>query len=136
MDKKLSPLKSLSIFFCIAAGAFFVMLLIMQIYLGGQMKTIDKLYNSISHGIYSDYASCFSPWAGCMTEAEFDRYREELERNWGEDFRVSADFVSRRSSKKTVDVRVDETTYNDATHETVSVEYEMMRVNGKWVIDG
>lgn len=136
MDKKLSPFKILSIFFCIAAGAFFVMLLIMQIYLGGQMKTIDKLYNSISHGIYSDYASCFSPWAKYMTEAEFDRYREELERNWGEDFRVSADYVSRRSSKKTVDVRVDETTYNDVTHETVSVEYEMMRVNGKWVIDG
>lgn len=136
MDKKTSPLKNVNIFFCIAASAFLIMLVIMQIYLGGQMKTIDKLYNSISHGIYSEYVSCFSPWAAHMNEAEFDRYREELEHNWGEDFRVSADFVSRRSSKKTVDVRVDETTYNDVTHETVMVEYEMMRVNGKWVIDG
>ena len=136
MNKKLSPIKILSIFFCIAAGSFFIMLLIMQIYLSGQMKTIDKLYHAVSHGIYSDYAECFSPYASCMTEVEFDRYREELENKWGEDFRVSADFVSRRSSKKTVDIRVDETTYNDISHETVSVEFEMMRINGKWVIDG
>lgn len=134
MNKKLSPLKILSIFFCIAAGAFFVMLLIMQIYTGGQMKTIDKMYHAVSHGIYSDYASCFSDGTSYMTEAEFDRYRSELENKWGEDFRVSADFVSRDDGKFTVEVRVEETSYNDTDHETVYAEYSMLRQNGKWLI--
>lgn len=134
MNKKTSLPKILSILFCIAAAAFFVMLLIMQIYLSGQMKTIDKLYNSVSHGIYSDYASCFSVNTSCMTEGEFDRYRQEIESKWGEDFRVTADFVSRISGKTTVDIRVDETTRNDSLHETVPVEIRMMRENGRWVI--
>lgn len=125
-------LKTISAAFCAAAALLLIVLLVIESGFKGQMKTIDKVCNSFTHGIYSDYSKCYvSP----DSEKEFDALREEYIREWGEDFHVSADFIERKKTDSGYTVYYELTVYNDSSHKTDRKSVSMKKQGGKWIID-
>lgn len=118
--------------FCIAAAILLVVLLFISSGARGQMKTIDKAYNSFTHGLYKEYSQCFG--GNVISESEFDKLREEYIADWGEDFSVSADFVSREKDENGYNVNIKVTVYNESTHEKMDKTLSMEKSKGKWVI--
>lgn len=131
MSKHLTA-KIISIIFCALTVAALVILIVIKSATGGQMKTIDKAYSSFTHGIYKEYQQCFGEKS--ISEKEFDALREQYIADWGEDFSVSADFVSREKAENGYNVNVKVTVYNDKDHETMQKTLFMTKSNGKWII--
>ncbi len=134
MEKKINPLKIAGILFCVAAVIFLAAFLIIKIYTGGQMKTIDKLYTAVTRGNYEDYSACFAKGSVHNSQSEFDLLRSDYMQQWGEDFHLKADYVSRDDGKKGVEVRVKTTLYNDTDSENNYVTIVLTRQDGKWLI--
>ena len=129
---KHSTAKIISIIFCSVTVLALVFLIVINASTSGQMKTIDKAYSSFSHGIYKEYSQCFGE--NVISEKEFDELREQYLIDWGEDFAVSAEFVSREKTDSGYNVNIKVTTYNEKDHETVQKMLFMVRSNGKWQI--
>lgn len=129
---KHSTAKIISIIFCALTVAALVILMIIKTGTSGQMKTIDKAYSAFTHDLYKEYQQCFSDKA--ISEKEFDSLREQYIADWGEDFIVSAKFVSREKTDSGYNVNITVTTYNDKDHETAQKTLFMVKSNGKWRI--
>ncbi|MGN1305579.1 MAG: hypothetical protein ACI4YB_11160 [Oscillospiraceae bacterium] len=129
---KLSTAKIISIIFCSVTVLALVFLIVINASTSGQMKTIDKAYSSFTHGIYKEYQQCFGDTV--ISEKEFDELREQYLIDWGEDFAVSAEFISREKTDSGYNVNIKVTTYNEKDHETVQKMLFMVRSNGKWQI--
>lgn len=129
---KLSPAKLISIIFCGLTVIALVVLIVINSATSGQMKTIDKAYSSFTHGIYKEYQQCFGEKA--ISEKEFDDLREQYITDWGEDFAVKADFITREKADSGYNVSIKVTTYNETDHETSEKTLFMTKVNGKWRI--
>ncbi|MGN0599395.1 MAG: hypothetical protein ACI4JK_05815 [Oscillospiraceae bacterium] len=129
---KHSTAKIISIIFCSVTVLALVFLIVINASTSGQMKTIDKAYSSFSHGIYKEYSQCFGE--NVISEKEFDELREQYLIDWGEDFAVSAEFISREKTDSGYNVNIKVTTYNEKDHETVQKMLFMVRSNGKWQI--
>ena len=129
---KLSTAKIISIIFCSVTVLALVFLIVINASTSGQMKTIDKAYSSFSHGIYKEYSQCFGE--DVISEKEFDELREQYLIDWGEDFAVSAEFISREKTDSGYNVNIKVTTYNEKDHETVQKILFMVKSNGKWQI--
>lgn len=129
---KHSTAKIISIIFCALTVAALVILIVIKSATGGQMKTIDKAYSSFTHGLYKEYQQCFGEKS--ISEKEFDALRDEYISDWGEDFTVSADFVSREKAENGYNVNVKVTVYNDKDHETMQKTLFMTKSKGKWII--
>lgn len=134
--KRYGAAKGAAIVFCILAMCAAAALTAVSVYTGGQMKTINNVYAAVTHGIYSDYRECFADGSEYLSEKQFDSLCAEYERGWGEDYHLSAEFLSRDNSGKGCEVRVRTTVYNELSHESENVSFEMARQNGKWVIVG
>lgn len=130
--KNNSAKKTAAKLLCIAAVILLVVLLFISSAAKGQMKTIDKAYNSFTHGIYKEYSQCFG--RNVISESEFDKLREEYIANWGEDFTVSADFVSREKLENGYNINIKVTIYNEDMHEKMDKTLFMEKIKGKWVI--
>lgn len=130
---KHSTAKIISIIFCALTVAALVFLIIIKSATSGQMKTIDKAYSSFSHGIYKEYQQCFGEKS--ISEKEFDSLREQYIAEWGEDFTVSADFVSREKTENGYNVNVKVSVYNEKDHETEQKTLFMTKSKGKWLIN-
>lgn len=130
---KHSTAKIISIIFCALTVAALVILIIIKSATSGQMKTIDKAYSSFSHGIYKEYQQCFGEKS--ISEKEFDSLREQYITEWGEDFTVSADFVSREKTENGYNVNVKVSVYNEKDHETEQKTLFMTKSKGKWLIN-
>lgn len=129
---KHSTAKIISIIFCSVTVLALVFLIVINASTSGQMKTIDKAYSSFSHGIYKEYSQCFGE--DVISEKEFDELREQYLIDWGEDFAVSAEFISREKTDSGYNVNIKVTTYNEKDHETVQKILFMVKSNGKWQI--
>lgn len=129
---KHSTAKIISIIFCALTVAALVVLIVIKSATSGQMKTIDKAYSSFTHGIYKEYRQCFGEKS--ISEKEFDSLREQYIAEWGEDFTVSAEFVSREKTEIGYNVNVKVTVYNDKDHETSQKTLFMTKDKGKWII--
>lgn len=129
---KFSTAKLLSIIFCGIAVIVLVGLIIIYSATSGQMKTIDKAYSSFTHGIYKEYSQCFE--GNSISEKEFDDLREQYLIDWGEDFAVSAEFISREKTDSGYNVNIKVTTYNETDHKTSEKALFMTKINGKWRI--
>lgn len=134
--KKSGAAKIIVLVFCILAMCVTAVLTAVSIYTGGQMKTIDNVYAAVTHGIYSDYRKCFADGSEYLSEKQFDALCDGYKQEWGEDYHLSAEFLSRDNSKKGCEVRVKTTVYNELAHESETVSFEMARQNGKWLIIG
>ena len=129
--KKLS--KTIAAAFCAAAALLLIALLVVEGGLKGQMKTIDTVCSSFTHGIYSDYSKCFA--VPPNSEKEFDELREEYIREWDEDFHISADFIERKKTDQGCTVYYELTVYNDSSHKTDRKSVNMKKQGGKCIID-
>lgn len=129
---KHSTAKIISIIFCALTVAALVVLIVIKSATSGQMKTIDKVYSSFTHGIYKEYRQCFGEKS--ISEKEFDSLREQYIAEWGEDFTVSAEFVSREKTESGCNVNVKVTVYNEKDHETEQKALFMTKSKGKWLI--
>ena len=129
---KHSTAKIISIIFCALTVAALVVLIVIKSATSGQMKTIDKAYSSFTHGIYKEYRQCFGEKS--ISEKEFDTLREQYIAEWGDDFTVSAEFVSREKTDSGCNVNVKVTVYNEKDHETEQKMLFMTKSKGKWLI--
>lgn len=129
---KHSTAKITGIIFCALTVAALVVLIVIKSATSGQMKTIDKAYSSFTHGIYKEYRQCFGEKS--ISEEEFDSLREQYIAKWGEDFTVSAEFVSREKTESGCNVNVKVTVYNEKDHETEQKTLFMTKSKGKWLI--
>ena len=129
---KHSTAKIISIIFCALTVAALVVLIVIKSATSGQMKTIDKAYSSFTHGIYKEDRQCFGEKS--ISEKEFDSLREQYIAEWGEDFTVSAEFVSREKTDSGCNVNVKVTVYNEKDHETEQKTLFMTKSKGKWLI--
>lgn len=129
---KHSTAKIISIIFCALTVAALVVLIVIKSATSGQMKTIDKAYSSFTHGIYKEYRQCFGEKT--ISEKEFDSLREQYIAEWGEDFTVSAEFVSREKTEIGYNINVKVTVYNDKDHEASQKTLFMTKNKGKWLI--
>ena len=127
---KHSTAKITGIIFCALTVAALVVLIVIKSATSGQMKTIDKAYSSFTHGIYKEYRQCFGEKS--ISEKEFDSLRKQYIAEWGEDFTVSAEFVSRENTDSGCNVKV--TVYNEKDHETEQKTLFMTKSKGKWLI--
>lgn len=133
--KKLSAGKLAAMIFCFVTVVALGALLFVSIYTGGQIKTINSVYTAVVHDIYSDYAKCFSDSSEKLSESAFEALRQEYIHDYGEDFRISADFVSREEiGGKKFAVTVKTTVYNDVTSASENCSFIMKKQGGKWVI--
>lgn len=129
---KHSTAKITGIIFCALTVAALVVLIVIKSATSGQMKTIDKAYSSFTHGIYKEYRQCFGEKS--ISEKEFDSLREQYIAEWGEDFTVSAEFVSREKTDSGCNVNVKVTVYNEKDHESEQKALFMTKSKGKWLI--
>lgn len=129
---KHSTAKITGIIFCALTVAALVVLIVIKSATSGQMKTIDKAYSSFTHGIYKEYRQCFGEKS--ISEKEFDSLRKQYIAEWGEDFTVSAEFVSRENTDSGCNVNVKVTVYNEKDHETEQKTLFMTKSKGKWLI--
>lgn len=134
MDKKINPLKIAGMLFCVAAAVMLGAFVIIKIYTGGQIKTIDKLYTAVTRGVYTDYRACLAEGALVFSESEFEQMRGKYQLEWGEDFHLKADYVSRKDVEKGVEVTVKTTVYNDDGSESKYETFVLVRQNGKWLV--
>lgn len=134
MEKKKSAVKLISIIFCIITIAVLIMLIAVKTYTGGQIKTINNIYAAVVHNIYDDYKACFAEGSKYLSQSEFDALYADYEKQWGEDFKISADFSTREkleNGKYAVTVKV--TVYNDTDSSTENCTFTMIKQHGKWV---
>ena len=129
---KFSTAKLISIVFCGITVIALVVLIVINSATSGQMKTIDKAYSSFTHGIYKEYQQCFGE--NFISEREFDELREQYITDWGEDFTVKANFITREKTDSGYNVSIKVTTYNETDHETSEKTLLMTKVKGKWRI--
>lgn len=130
---KFSTAKLISMIFCGITVIVLVVLIVINSATSGQMKTIDKAYSSFTHGIYQEYQQCFGE--NSISEKEFDELREQYLTDWGEDFAVKADFITREKTDSGYNVNIKVTTYNETDHEAVHKMLFLTNSNGKWVIN-
>ena len=135
-EKKRSAAKTVGIVFFILTVVVCVALAAYNIYIGGQMKTIDQVYSAVTHDTYNDYVKCFAEGSERLYEKSFNELVESYRKDWGEEFRLSADFISReRFSDGSFKVNVRVTVYNKTDSEKSQSSFIMSRKNGKWVIN-
>lgn len=133
--KRLSAGKLIAIMFCLIATVALGALLFVAAYMGGQIKTVNSVYAAVVHDIYGDYVKCFSDGSEKLSESAFKALREGYIHDYGEDFRISADFVSREDiGGKKFKVTVKTTVYNDVTAASENCSFIMKKQGGKWVI--
>lgn len=139
MDKKLSPAKLAGIIFCILAAVCTVILLFISGYLGGQMKTIDKLYTAVQRDDMDSYKACFSKAdAESISEADLEAEKAiSAVLADPEDFKTDVSFLGREKLESgkyavTFDIMV----YNDSESEKIgNVTKVLIRDGGKWVFE-
>ncbi|MCH5194026.1 MAG: hypothetical protein J1F11_08705 [Oscillospiraceae bacterium] len=137
MDKKASPGKIAGIIFCILAGICTVVLLFMDGYFSGQMKTIDKYYTSVARDDLNGFKSCFSPeFAETLTEADLEDQAKRLQALLGsEEIKTDVTFLSRYKLNSTIyQVNFNYTVYNDDDNVTEQAWTVIYRDGMKWVI--
>lgn len=138
MSKKFSFGKLIGIIFCIIAAAGTVVLLCVNIYFGGQIKTIDKCFTAIERDDYDSFKSCFSADdSEIVTEEYFSASKEMLSLLAGiEDGKTAVSFVSREKlDGRVYTVTVDLTVYNDSKHQkNENIKLGLVREKGKWYI--
>ena len=140
MDKKASPGKVVGIIFCILAGICTVVLLFMDGYFSGQMKTIDKFWTSVARGDLNGYRSCFSSgflenYPEHIAEADLEEQAKVYQDMLGsEDIKTSVKFVERhKMGSNFYWVSFDLTVYNDDGYVTERT-FDFLNWNGmKWV---
>ena len=138
MDKKVSAGKIAGIIFCILAGICTVVLLFMDGYFSGQMKTIEKYWTSVVRGDLNGYRSCCSSGfleIEDLTEADLEADAELLKALLrSEEVKTSVTFVSREERTPTSYlVCYDLTVYNDDGYVTERT-FDFLNWNGmKWV---
>lgn len=136
MGKKLTVGKLFGIIFCIIGTAAACVLLGYNIYLGGQMKLVDKYLTAIERADFDSYSACIN---GSVSELVFDSEKEKIAGNLedSEEFKLSADFTGRKklgSGKYSVTFSL--TVYNDTEHVTFENNSKVLvREGGKWLID-
>ncbi len=139
MKSKLTAGKLLAIIFCIVAAAVMCLLLTVNIYLGGQMKTIDKYLKAVSRDDFTSYTQCFTEKISAnLTEADMAEDKsmsEQLENP--EEFKASAKFKDRkRLENGKYCVIFDLTVYNDDEDIVINdVTKTLVRDGGKWLIE-
>lgn len=135
-ERKRSAAKTVGIVFFILTAAACIALAAYNIYIGGQMKTIERVYSAVTHDTYNDYVKCFAEGSERLYEKSFGELVESYRKDWGEEFRLSADFISReRLSDGSFKVNVRVTVYNKTDSEKTQSSFIMTRRNGKWVIN-
>ena len=134
MDKKVSAGKAAGIVFCILAGICTVVLLFMDGYFSGQMKTINKYYTSVVRDDMNGFKSCFSAeTAADFTEAEFEAEKERIQ-NLLDSEEVKTDVTFVRRDYFGHIIYFDLTVYNDDYHVTEQMHTNLRRDGMKWVI--
>ena len=139
MSKKMTFGKLAGIIFCILAAACTVVLLCVNVYFGGQMKLIDKVYTALERDDFDSYKECF--WdeiKNYITYEDSFLYVKDsisiLQDN--EKLHTKLEFVDRQKyTNDSYDVTFNLTIYNDEEH--VELENQIMtmrRDKGKWVI--
>ena len=137
MDKKVSAGKTAGIIFCILAGICTVVLLFMDVYFSGQMKTIDKFWTSVARDDLNGCKSCLSAeLAEKLTEHDFEAEKERFQILLdGENVKTSVTFVDRnKMSDNSYSICVDLTIYNDDANVTERTYYFLVREGMKWLI--
>lgn len=139
MDKKLTAGKLFGIIFCIIASAAACVLLGWSIYLGGQMKLVDRYLKAVAREDFSSYKQCFSE----ADAAKLNELNMAAERGLAdtviedtEEIKMTADFCGREKlADGSYRVFFDMTIYNDDEHAKLE-NYSLLldRDNGKWVI--
>ncbi len=139
MNKKLTAGKLAGIIFCGLALVCTVILISLNGYYSGQMKTINKFFTAVERNDFNSYKTCFSKAdAETLTEADIEAARliaEVLEDT--EDFRADASFKGRKKLENgRYSVTFDIVVYNDSEKETLKdVSRILVRDGGKWVIE-
>ena len=139
MNKKLTAGKLAGIIFCGLALVCTVILIFLNGYYSGQMKTINKFFTAVERNDFNSYKTCFSKAdAETLTEADIEAARliaEVLEDT--EDFRADASFKGRKKLENgRYSVTFDIVVYNDSEKETLKdVSRILVRDGGKWVIE-
>jgi anthranilate/para-aminobenzoate synthase component II len=121
--------------FCIIAICLTIVLIAVKMYTGGQIKTVNNVYTAVTHKLYDDYRKCFADGSEYLSEKQFDELCESYESTWGEDYHLSAEFVSREKTAGGVKVNVKLTVYNESEHETSDESFLLVRQGGKWLIN-
>ncbi len=139
MSKKLTAGKLIGIIFCISAAIAMCVLFGVNIYLGGQMKLIDKYLTALERDDFASYTACFSDnVAQKLDETDFTAAKsiaENLEDT--EEFKAAASFNGREKlSSGRYSISFDLTVYNDEEHVKIeNVSKVLIRSGGKWVIE-
>ena len=143
MDKKVSPGKIAGLIFCILAGICTVVLLFMDGYFSGQMKTVDKFFTSLTRNDINGFKSCVpKEEADLITEYYLERADGWLKEMVGfkdEEVKTSVAFVKREKLDNGVSngyvVFFDLTLYNDNDHVTEQEQsLILLREGMKWVV--
>ena len=137
MSKKLTAGKLIGIIFCIAAAAVMCVLFGYNVYLGGQMKLVDKYLTAIERDDFASYTACFE------NGVQLDESALAAEKGIAdvlsdtEEFKLTADFVGREKlADGKYSVTFNMTVYNDTEHVTFeNASKVLVRDGGKWVIE-
>lgn len=137
--KKVTAGKLAGKIFCIAAAVCTVVLLGFSIYLGGQMKTLDKFFTAVERDDFASYTACFaSDVAQKLDETDFAAAKSIAENlNDAEEFKAAAAFRGREKlGAGRYSVTFDLTVYNEDEHVKIeNVSKVLVRDGGKWVIE-
>ncbi len=128
-------LKLTGMAFCAVTAVILAALICVKAYTGGQIKTVSDVCTAITRDIYADYRACFADGSEYLSEKGFEEFRSNYEAEWGEDFHIKAEFLSREAAGNGYNVNVRLTVYNDIAHEASPASFHMTRRDGKWVID-
>ncbi|MCM1023690.1 MAG: hypothetical protein NC395_06485 [Prevotella sp.] len=139
MNKKLTVGKLFGIIFCILAAAGTAVLLWANIYFGGQMKLIDKLYTALERDDINGFKACF---AEDISEEHFSEFKNAISiLQDNEELHAKVKFIYRVSLSSNLIsnsyyVVYSVTIYNDEEHKEIKEQlFPMKREGGKWVLD-
>lgn len=128
------------LFISLIAAVFSVSI---SIYLGGQMKTIEKTSTALERGDFKLYLSCFTPNYG-VTEGYFEEQRSAifslLDISEDESFRVKYKFAGRKFiSINRYEIEIKRVVYDNNksyNYNNENLIYAIELQNGKWYITG
>lgn len=102
-----------------------------SIYYGGQKKTVTNFFTSIQR---QDIEMFNSNVVALQNEVDvYTEYNEKWYNEFGEDYKVRCDFVTRKSSNEYV---INLIVYNDTSYsKTENLVVNLKRESGKWKIN-
>ena len=142
MKKKIEISKIIGVLICVASivGYFFI--------LQGssdhreQKKLIEKYYSSIQNGKYEDAYKCLSDETkNIITLEKFKdnskKYIDGLKKQYGDNVKLSTKITSTQIyDNDRAKIEVEVKFYGDKDHKTLLQNIKLIKIDGKWYIDG